>query len=145
MDGRSEVGRDPALDNAAADAAAIDTAHQDHATLVDATDWPAMRWDRLAVWSPAGHAFQSHAWGELKRPLGWTPRRFLIQLGGNTVAAVSFQERPLVARLPGPLGRRTYLYAPRGPILLEGSAAAARAALDGLRAPARKRRAAILT
>src|SRR3990172_2779770 len=73
MDGRSEVGRDPALDNAAADAAAIDTAHQDHATLVDATDWPAMRWDRLAVWSPAGHAFQSHAWGELKRPLPVPP------------------------------------------------------------------------
>src|SRR3990172_6223032 len=145
MDGRSKVGRDPALDDAAADAAAFDTAHQDHATLVDATDWPAERWDRLAVWSPAGHAFQSHAWGELKRPLGWTPQRFVVELRGQPVAAVSFQERNLAPRLPGPLGKRTYLYVPRGPILLEDSAAAARAALDGLRALARKRRAAILT
>jgi len=150
MDGRSEEGRDPALDAAALDAAATDAARQGHvtlvdATLVDATDWPAERWDRLAVWSPAGHAFQSHAWGELKRPLGWTPRRFVVELGGNTVAAVSFQERNLAPRLPGPLGKRTYLYVPRGPILLEDSAAAARAALDGLRALARKRRAAILT
>src|SRR3972149_2785853 len=135
MEGRSEVGRAPALDDAAADAATIDTAHQDHATLVDATDWPAERWDRLAVGRPAGHAFQSHAGGELKRPLGWTPQRFVVELRGQPVAAVSFQERNLAPRLPGPLGKRTYLYVPRRPILLEDSAAAARPARPPRPAP----------
>jgi len=132
MDERSEVGRAATPSNAAP-------------TLVDATDWPSERWDRLAVWSEAGHAFQSHAWGELKRPLGWTPRRFVVEAGGEPVAAVSFQERSLAPRLPGPLARFMYLYAPRGPILLGESPAAARAALEGLREAGRERRAAILT
>ena len=112
--------------------------------IIDATDWPAERWDQLAVSSPAGHAFQSHAWGELKRPLGWTPRRFVVEAGGEQVAAVSFQERRLGRRLPGPLGRRTLLYAPRGPVLLPdgderakaGAAATAMAAVAGIAAAA---------
>lgn len=106
-------------------------------SIVDATDWPAERWDRLAVSSAAGHAFQSHAWGELKRPLGWTPRRFVVESEGEPTAAISFQERRLGRRVPGPLGRRTVLYAPRGPVLLpEGDepaqALAAGAALAGV-------------
>jgi lipid II:glycine glycyltransferase (peptidoglycan interpeptide bridge formation enzyme) len=87
-------------------------------SIVDATDWPAERWDQLAVSSAAGHAYQSHAWGELKRPLGWTPRRFVVESEGQPIAAVSFQERSLGPRLPGPLGKRTFLYAPRGPVAL---------------------------
>ncbi len=145
MDGRSEASVDAAVVGAADDNNA-GLAHADNpVALVDATDWPSERWDRLAVWSPSGHAFQSHAWGELKRPLGWTPRRFIIELGGEPVAAVSFQERLVAPRLPGPLRGRAYLYAPRGPILLEHSPAAAPAALEGLRAVARARQAAVLT
>lgn len=114
--------------------------------LADVTDWKAPRWDALAVRSPAGHAFQSHAWGELKRSLGWTPRRYLVRVAGETVAVASLQERPavrLLARLP--LLPSRLLYAPRGPILLRQDVEAATAALGGLRAVARERSALVLT
>jgi lipid II:glycine glycyltransferase (peptidoglycan interpeptide bridge formation enzyme) len=93
---------------------------------------------------------QSHAWGELKRRLGWTPRRYVIERDGAPVAVVSIQERALSARLPGPAGRLRYLYAPRGPVVLgedDGKAAAgdAAAVLAGLRLIARARNAAVLT
>jgi peptidoglycan pentaglycine glycine transferase (the first glycine) len=113
--------------------------------LVDATDWEAAAWDELAVRSPNGDAFQSHAWGELKRGLGWTPIRIVIMADGRQVAAAYIQERPLSSRLPGPLGRTTIQYAPRGPILLDGAVQTAHAALHGLRRIAAERRAAVLT
>jgi peptidoglycan pentaglycine glycine transferase (the first glycine) len=119
-------------------------------SIVDASDWPADRWDQLAVSSAAGHAFQSHAWGELKRPLGWTPRRFLVESEGAPLAAISFQQRPLSRRLPGPFAQRTLLYAPRGPVLLRESdqraqAATAAAALAGVIGAAASLRAALVT
>jgi peptidoglycan pentaglycine glycine transferase (the first glycine) len=119
-------------------------------SIVEATDWPAERWDELAVSSEWGHAFQSHAWGELKRPLGWTPRRFVVESEGEAIAAVSFQERPLARRLPRPLWGRTVLYAPRGPVLLrEGDerarARAAGAALAGVAGIAASSSAALVT
>jgi len=117
----------------------------ERAAFTDATGWQPEEWDRLAVRSPAGHAFQSHAWGELKRPLGWTPRRFVVELGGEPVAAVSLQERILAPRLPGPLGGHRYLYAPRGPVLLRAAPEAARAALAGLVMLAASLRAAVVT
>jgi lipid II:glycine glycyltransferase (peptidoglycan interpeptide bridge formation enzyme) len=90
---------------------------------------------------------QSHAWGELKRTTGWTPLRYLIEAGGRRVAVVSLQERPAVGRLPGPGRRYRILYAPRGPILLDGALDQADAtfALAGLRSIARERRALSLT
>jgi len=100
--------------------------------VVDATAWDAGVWDELAARSPHGEALQSHAWGELKGPLGWTPRRYVIEKDGDPVAAVSLQERPLAARLPGPAGRLRYLYAPRGPVLLGDDPDTAVAALAGL-------------
>jgi peptidoglycan pentaglycine glycine transferase (the first glycine) len=114
-------------------------------TIVDATDWPAERWDQLAVSSGAGHAFQSHAWGELKRPLGWRPRRYVVELDGAPAAVVAFQERALAPRLPGAVGRLTYLYAPRGPILLRTEPEAARAALAGIRQIVASLRTAVVT
>ena len=114
--------------------------------LEEVTGWEAPRWDALAVRSPAGHAFQSHAWGELKRSLGWTPRRYLVRVGGEIVAVASLQERPalpFLARLP--LLPSRLLYAPRGPILLRPDVEAATAALEGLRAVARARAALVLT
>lgn len=113
--------------------------------VVEASDWPPAEWDRLAVHSPLGHAFQSHAWGELKRPLGWRPRRYLIELNGSPVAVVAFQERPLAPRLVRRLGLPGYLYAPRGPILLRSEPEAAAVALGGMAAVAASLGAAVVT
>ena len=118
-------------------------------SVIDATDWDATAWDDLAVRSPMGDAFQSHAWGELKRGLGWTPSRHVIELEGRRIAVAYVQDRSLAGRLagrlPGPLGASRVAYCPRGPILLDRSPATAQAALHGLRLIARRRRAVALT
>ncbi len=106
--------------------------------VVDASRWEPSAWDALAVRSPMGEAFQSHAWGELKRRLGWSPLRYVVELEGSPVAAVSVQERPLFGRR-GPLRRYRIHYAPRGPVLLDRAPVAAAAALAGLRQIARDR------
>jgi lipid II:glycine glycyltransferase (peptidoglycan interpeptide bridge formation enzyme) len=113
--------------------------------IVDASLWEPSAWDELAVRSPFGEAFQSHAWGELKRGLGWTPLRYLIQLDGMPVAAVSIQERAAIGRRAGPLGRYRIHYAPRGPVLLSEAPEAIAASLDGLRRIARTRNSIALT
>ena len=112
--------------------------------VVDASAWPAAEWDDLAARSPLGDAFQSYEWGEVKRGLGWTPLRYAVELDGRRVAVVFIQERPVLRRAPGPL-RRSILYAPRGPILLEATPEAATAALEALRGIARARHGLALT
>ena len=111
--------------------------------LVDATEWEPSAWDELALRSDRGEAFQSHAWGELKRGLGWRPLRYVIEASGRPVAVTSIQERPIIRR--GPFGRFRIHYAPRGPVLLEATPAAAKAALAGLRQIARHRHSLTLT
>ena len=116
--------------------------------IVDATGWEPSAWDDLAVRSPMGEAFQSHAWGELKRGLGWTPLRYVIEFEATPIAVVSVQERAGLGRRGGPLGRYRIHYAPRGPVLLDSSrdaAQAAEAALEGLRSIARARRSVAFT
>jgi peptidoglycan pentaglycine glycine transferase (the first glycine) len=113
--------------------------------VVDATETAPAAWDQMAVRSPMGEAFQSHAWGELKRALGWTALRYLIELSDRPVAAVSIQERSGLGRPVGPFGRLRVQYAPRGPVLLETEPAAAMAALEGLRLIAKSRGAMSLT
>ena len=113
--------------------------------LIDASSWEPAAWDELAVRSAMGEAFQSHAWGELKRGLGWTPLRYVVESGGRRVAVAYVQERSLLRRLPGPLGRLRLHYAPRGPILLEATPQAALAALAGMGRLARARRAVTVT
>jgi len=113
--------------------------------LVDAGGWEPAAWDALAVRSELGEAFQSHAWGELKRGLGWTPLRYIVESGGRQLAAVFVQERALLGRLPGSLGRLHLHYAPRGPVLLEATPEAALAALAGIERLARARRAIAVT
>ncbi len=113
--------------------------------IVDATETAPAAWDEMAVRSAMGEAFQSHAWGELKRDLGWTPLRYMIELSGRRVGVASIQARSALGRRAGPLGRYGVLYAPRGPVLLEAGPAAATAALAGLRLIARERRAMSLT
>jgi lipid II:glycine glycyltransferase (peptidoglycan interpeptide bridge formation enzyme) len=113
--------------------------------VIDATAWEASSWDDLAVRSAMGEAFQSHAWGELKRSLGWTPMRYVIEAQGRRVAVAYVQDRPLTGRLPGPLRGIKVAYCPRGPILLNPSPEATLAALHGLRLIARRRHAVALT
>jgi peptidoglycan pentaglycine glycine transferase (the first glycine) len=113
--------------------------------VVDVTEWEPAAWDDLAVGSPLGDAFQSHAWGELKRGLGWTPLRYLVEVDGAPAAAVSIQERPLAGRRSGPLGRYRIHYSPRGPVLLSESPEAAAMALAGMRMIARFRRSVAFT
>ena len=118
-------------------------------TIVETTDRTPAEWDRLAVHSPGGHAFQSHAWGELKRPLGWSVRRFVIEDAGTPLAVIALQVRPLLGRSGVRLGRGgpAYGYAPRGPILLrpEADADAGASVVAGLRDVARAVDATILT
>ena len=114
-------------------------------SVVDAPDREPATWDDLAVRSPLGEAFQSHAWGELKRSLGWTPLRYLIELEGEPVAAVSIQERAVLGRRAGILGRYRIHYAPRGPVLLTTTPEAVGAALEGLRRIAGARHSVTLT
>ena len=113
--------------------------------LVDAGAWEAAAWDALAVHSDLGDAFQSHAWGELKRGLGWMPLRYVVESDGRQVAAIFVQQRPLLGRLPGPLGRLCIHYGPHAPVLLESTPAAATAALEGMRRIARACHAVTLT
>jgi peptidoglycan pentaglycine glycine transferase (the first glycine) len=113
--------------------------------VVDATGWEASAWDDLAVRSPLGEAFQSHAWGDLKRGLGWTPLRYVIELDGKPAALVSIQERLLLGRRAGPLRRFRIHYSPRGPVLLDGSPESAAAVLAGLRQIAKERHSVTLT
>ena len=113
--------------------------------LVDATDWLPPAWDDLAARSTLGDAFQSHAWGELKRGLGWRPLRYVVEAGDTPVAVVSIQERSLLGRRGGPLGRYTIHYAPHGPVLLDTAPEAVSAALEGLRRIAAQRCAVTLT
>jgi peptidoglycan pentaglycine glycine transferase (the first glycine) len=111
--------------------------------LVDAVGWSPNDWDDLAVRSDDGDVFQSHAWGEAKRRLGWNILRYAIEADRHPIAVCSIQERPLVRR-----ARQANLrvhYAPRGPILLDPGAAVAALALAGLRRIARERRSVALT
>jgi lipid II:glycine glycyltransferase (peptidoglycan interpeptide bridge formation enzyme) len=115
----------------------------DSVRVVDAADWEPGAWDALAVRSDRGEAFQSHAWGELKSGLGWTPLRYVIEAAGRPIAMASIQERPIIRH--GPMARFRIHYAPRGPVLLEATPAAAEAALAGLRQIARSRHSVTLT
>jgi peptidoglycan pentaglycine glycine transferase (the first glycine) len=111
--------------------------------LVDAGGMTPREWDDLTVRSPNGDVFQSHAWGEAKRKLGWNILRYVVEADGRPVAACSLQERSLVSRRG--LSRWRVHYAPRGPILLEPSGPVAVLALAGLRLVARERRSVALT
>ncbi len=113
--------------------------------IVDAGGWKASEWDDLAARSPFGDVYQSYEWGEVKRELGWTILRYVVEMDGRRVAAISIQERAVLARLPGPLGNARVQYSPRGPILTEATPQAASAALEALRGIARARGAASLT
>ena len=69
---------------------------------------PAEAWNEAVSALGVTHALQSYEWGELKREMGWEPRRFLFRENGRTVAAASVLRRSV-------FGGMYVLYAPKGP------------------------------
>jgi lipid II:glycine glycyltransferase (peptidoglycan interpeptide bridge formation enzyme) len=58
-----------------------------------------------------GHIFQSHAWGELKRSLGWEPLRLLMEKEGGVVGTAQLLLYSVLP-MPGKLA-----FCPKGPWL----------------------------
>jgi lipid II:glycine glycyltransferase (peptidoglycan interpeptide bridge formation enzyme) len=68
------------------------------------------RYNAFVASSPQADVLQSWEWGEIKRPSGWAPRRYLVWKDDRIVAAASIlRTRPTKAVPP-------LLYAPRGPV-----------------------------
>ena len=94
----------------------------------------APEWDGLVTGSPGGgHIFQSHAWGEMKRGLGWEPLRLILEKEGEVVGAAQFLLygiRPIPSRLA---------FCPKGPWLPWEDERAVRAFFEGSGAVAQKK------
>lgn len=73
-------------------------------------DDEAAIYDGFLTRHPKGHFLQSWSWGQVKQATGWQAHRFLVERGGEPVAAASV----LARRLPG-MG--VFYYAPRGPVV----------------------------
>lgn len=71
-------------------------------------------WDELVL-AHGGHPLQLWGWGELKSRHRWSAERLIFRDGDRLVALVQLLSRAL----PGPLP--DFVYAPRGPIVLEAS------------------------
>lgn len=75
------------------------------------SDWNATRWNDALAKASDYTVFQSWGWGELKRPAGWAPLRWIAtDKSGRTVAMA----QTLVKRMP--LGVAV-AWAPGGPVL----------------------------
>lgn len=95
----------------------------------------AAAWDAFTLRQPRGHLLQSSGWGDLKRGVGWEPRRLAV------IGPTGYQAGAQV------LLRRKFglsvAYVPRGP-LLGASASANRALLAAIERLARRERAVFL-
>lgn len=88
---------------------------------------------------PHADLLQSYEWGELKRGTGWRPIRFIVRdEGGAPRAAATALEKPL------PYVNRSFLYAPRGPVMAYDDEAVFERVVAVLREVARERRAAFI-
>jgi len=74
----------------------------------------AEAWDAFVASSKKPHVFQTWAWGEVKRRMGWRAHRVAFRRGGVWRAGLSVLERDFPV-----IGRR-FFYASRGPVLAEG-------------------------
>ena len=88
---------------------------------------------------PHADLLQSYEWGELKRGTGWRPIRFIVRDRGRcTRAAATALEKPL------PYVNRSFLYAPRGPVMAYDDEAVFERVVAVFREVARERRAAFI-
>jgi len=79
---------------------------------------------------PGGHLLQTWAWGELKRPYGWTPLRLAVEQEGAWLAGAQ-----VLFRRVGPLSMG---YIPKGPVLLQDTPEVTAVLWRGIRAAARR-------
>ena len=69
-------------------------------------------WNDFVAGSANPSVLQSYEWGEFKAQFGWQPLRILLDEGRAPVAGVSLLKREV------PFIRHSFLYAPRGPIVI---------------------------
>jgi len=72
----------------------------------EATDAELADWDRRTVYAPGGHVYQSRAWAEQRRRLGWRPLHMMIDP----------EHAALVLLRPYPWIGGASAYVPRGPV-----------------------------
>ena len=100
----------------------------------------AATWEQVNAALPqAPHALQSWTWGAFKARWGWTMHPLQMVDEANRPVASALVLRRQLPRLP-----LAILYVPQGPTLDYGDGQVRRAALDGLQAYARARRAIFL-
>ena len=84
-------------------------------------------WDELVVRSPGGgHIFQSYAWAEFKKNLGWKPIRVVMEKHGEVVGVgqfLSYNTFPVPGRL---------MFCPKGPWIDWGDEDGVRAFFGGV-------------
>ncbi|MBI4707544.1 MAG: peptidoglycan bridge formation glycyltransferase FemA/FemB family protein [Candidatus Omnitrophica bacterium] len=67
--------------------------------------------DQFVLSSPSGHLFQTYAWGEVSRELGWQPLRFLFENKGKICGFAQILQRKKF--------HFSIFYIPRGPIFCD--------------------------
>ncbi len=91
-------------------------------------------WNGLLREAPGGgHIYQSHAWGEFKRTLGWEPIRLVLERDGEVAGVGQFLAYN-TAPIPG-----TLWYCTKGPWLPWDDGEAVRAFFEEVRAIAKRR------
>ena len=90
-------------------------------------------WDEFVAADERGHLLQTWAWGEMKRPFGWTPVRLAVEQDG--VLAVGAQ---VLYRHMGPF---TLGYIPKGPVLAHEDAQLVEGLMRAIHARSRRMRA----
>lgn len=97
--------------------------------------WCRQLWDRTVCEAHDRNAFQSYAWGEYKRAVGWVPTRWIVRDSDGTPLAVA---QILERSVPGGL---TVCWSPGGPVwgYPRCSPHVVAAVLDGLQASCQSR------
>lgn len=69
------------------------------------------QFDTFIASHPKGHILQTWAWGQVKKATGWEPHALVVEDAGQIAASILLLEHGL----PGT--RRSFFYAPRGPVV----------------------------
>jgi peptidoglycan pentaglycine glycine transferase (the first glycine) len=93
-------------------------------------------WDSFVGASPEGHVLQSSRWGQLKERFGWQVARLTVEDQGQWLAGAQVLFRPI--------GPRTIVYVPKGPVTDLADDEVTQTLLDALHHLCRQRRAILL-